>query len=90
MAAKPLACTRCGSPAAVVEVVEGFLDWGLAVIDADGVVRPRDRKALNMPAVMDDNSRTVGIDAVCDNAKCGHRWRLRRRFDPLVAPGDAS
>ena len=75
----PLACPKCGSQAAVVERVLGTLDWGLAVVGHDGVVRPAKHK--EPPAVMADNASPVGVWAVCDARACGHQWKLRRRFD---------
>lgn len=80
-----LACTRCGSPVAVCETVEGFIDWGIAVVGTDGVVRPQTINP-DPPAVMADNGRTTGAYAVCDNRDCGHRWKLRRRFDATPTP----
>ena len=77
--AVPLACPKCGSQAAAVEKVLGTLDWGLAVVGCDGVVRPAERQ--EPPVVMADNSHPVGVWAICDARTCGHRWKLRRRFD---------
>jgi hypothetical protein len=80
--ARPLLCTRCHSPVAVAEDARSLIDWGPAVVDADGVVRPQ------YPDPADDyQSITYDVDhgrarAVCSNPKCGHQWTLRRRFDP--------
>ncbi|MFD9256966.1 hypothetical protein [Streptomyces sp. NPDC059538] len=80
MTERPLACTRCGSPAAVVEDVTGYLDWGPAVIGDDGTVRPAD-PTWSPPVLMADNAEPTGRPrACCSNRACGHQWRLRRRF----------
>lgn len=82
---RPLSCTRCGSPVSVVEDTRGLVDWGPAVVGADGIVRPQypDPK---------DGYQTVTYDvghgrarAVCTSPDCGHEWTLRRRFDPVRA-----
>ncbi|WP_405149475.1 hypothetical protein OG589_14650 [Sphaerisporangium sp. NBC_01403] len=81
-----LKCTRCGSRVAICETVEGWLDWGLAVLGDDGVVRPE--RCEHPPPVMADNSTPKATYAVCDNTRCGHRWKLRRRFDSASLPAD--
>lgn len=86
MAERPLLCTRCHSPATIAEDVQGYLDWGPAVIDSKGVVRPADPDYKPV-SVMGDNGRTVGRPrACCTNRDCGHQWRLRRLFDPIEDP----
>jgi len=81
----PLACTACGVPVVVVEMVTGYLDWGRAVVCQDGVVRPVG--PVDPPVVMADSSATTGVYAQCEDRRCDHRWKLRRRFDPLLAKG---
>lgn len=79
---RPLRCTRCGSPADVVEDITGYLDWGAAIVDADGTVRPADL-GQQPPNLMADNAESTGRPRACCTASaCGHQWRLRRRFDP--------
>lgn len=80
-----LLCTVCRWPAAVVEDVTGYLDWGPAVIDETGTVRPADPKA-QPPTPMPDNTESTGRPrACCTNPDCLHQWRLRRPFDPTAA-----
>ncbi|MER7507033.1 hypothetical protein ABTX82_01590 [Streptomyces lavendulae] len=82
MATRPLICTRCGTPVGIAEDVTGFLDWGQAVIDDDGTVRPAD-PSQTAPVLMADNADATGRPrACCPNRACGYQWRLRRRFDP--------
>uniref|UniRef100_UPI003F4938FE hypothetical protein n=1 Tax=Streptosporangium sp. CA-235898 TaxID=3240073 RepID=UPI003F4938FE len=82
---RPLTCPRCRGPVAVVEDVLGHLDWGLAVVDDDGTVRPQIIPDA-MPVVTADNSTPSGRPrAVCDSRTCGYEWRLRRRFTPASA-----
>jgi hypothetical protein len=77
MASRPLRCTMCGSQAGVVEDVDGTVDWGLALVDEDGTVRP----AVQYMEFHQGNP--VRTRAVCSSPTCGHQWTLRRRFDPL-------
>jgi hypothetical protein len=60
-----------------VEDVDGTVDWGLAVVDENGTVRPA---VQCMEFHKGDPIRTR---AVCGNPNCEHQWTLRRRFDPL-------
>ena len=83
----PLTCPKCRSQAAAVEKVLGTLDWGLAVVGHDGVVRPA-TKRQEPPVVMADNSNPVGVWAICDARACGHQWKLRRRFDAFGPEGE--
>lgn len=77
-----LACLRCGDPVTIAEDITGYIDWGLAIVDEAGTVRPADPEHTPPPS-MSDNSRTVGRPrACCTNRDCGHQWRLRRPFDP--------
>jgi hypothetical protein len=76
VSSRPLRCTKCGSQVSVVEDVDGIVDWGLAVVDEDGTVRPAVR---HMEFRAGESVRTR---AVCDDPGCGHQWTLRRRFDP--------
>jgi hypothetical protein len=80
MADRPLLCTRCGSPVGVAEDVTGHCDWGLAVVDDQGTVRPVKR---HMEFHKGD---PVRVRAVCGNPECGHQWTLRRRFEPEDQP----
>lgn len=75
---RPLTCTHCGSRCGVVEDTEGCVDWGLAVVDEDGVVRPQRPEPEGITAVV----RILGVRAVCENPECQHQWKLQRRFDP--------
>lgn len=85
MTDRPLTCTRCGAPVGIAEDVTGFLDWGLAVIDADGIVRPANPHQT-APVLMADNADATGRPrACCLNPACRHQWRLRRRFNPAPA-----
>lgn len=79
-APEPLRCPRCRQQAAVVEQVLGRLDWGPAVLDADGAIRPEVRPE-QVPAVTADNSTSTGVYGHCDNKACQYEWKLRRRFD---------
>jgi hypothetical protein len=77
---RPLTCTRCGAPAGIAEDVTGYLDWGLAVVGDDGIVRPA-VPGYEPPTLMADNADATGRPrACCTNRDCGHQWRLRRRF----------
>ena len=80
---RPLLCTRCVHPVAVAEDVHAYVDWGAAVIDPDGVVRPA-VKAFEFFAADPSQAR-----AVCQNADCRHQWKLRRRFDPERGEAEA-
>lgn len=73
---RPLLCTHCGSPAGVAEDVSAYVDWGAAVVDPDGVVRPA---VKHFEFFAGD---PIQARAVCLNADCGHQWKLRRKFDP--------
>jgi hypothetical protein len=73
---RPLLCTRCGSPVGVAEDFVGHADWGTAVIDDNGTVRPARQ---HVDIYRDEPVRTR---AVCGNDDCGHEWTLRRRFEP--------
>lgn len=86
MAERPLLCTRCHSPVTIAEDITSYLDWGPAVIDDHGTVRPADPDHTPPPA-MADNGYTVGRPrACCTNRDCGHQWRLRRPFAPEERP----
>lgn len=80
MTVKRLTCTRCGGPVTVVEDVVGWIEWGPAVIDAEGVVRPEDPDGR--PGVVTAKESTpVGLPrACCLKDGCGHQWRIRRQF----------
>ena len=80
MAERPLLCTKCHSPAGVAEDFTGHADWGLAVIDDDGTVRPVKQH------VEIYKGDPVRARAVCSNDACRHEWTLRRRFEPTAAP----
>ena len=73
---RPLLCTKCGSPAGVAEDYTGHADWGMAVIDDEGIVRPAKQH------VEIHKGDPVRVRAVCSNDDCGHQWTLRRRFEP--------
>lgn len=78
MTTRTLACTRCGSPCRVAEDVTGYVDWGDAVIDGAGTVRPA---VQHMEFYSGD---PVRVRAVCSSASCGHQWTLRRHFEPTA------
>ncbi|MDX3575942.1 hypothetical protein [Streptomyces sp. FL07-04A] len=81
---RALTCTRCGAPVIIAEDISGHLDWGLAVIGDDGVVR-REEWDCEPRVLMADNSEAVGRPrACCTNPDCRHQWRLRRPFDPAA------
>lgn len=73
---RPLQCMRCGSPAGVAEDFTGHADWGMAVIDAEGIVRPVKQH------VEIHKGEPIRVRAVCSNDDCQHQWTLRRRFEP--------
>ncbi len=75
---RPLACTRCGSACNVAEDVELVADYGPAVIDHLGVVRPAD------PDYQADKTDGAPIRTRACCTKCHHQWTLRRRFDPIA------
>lgn len=82
---RPLLCTKCGAHVVITEDITGYLDWGLALLDDDGVVR-REEVDCEPRIVMADNSRPAGRPrACCVNPDCGHQWTLRRHFDPTTA-----
>lgn len=76
MTERPLTCIKCGSPAGVAEDFTGHADWGLAVIDEAGTVRPAKQQ------VDIYKGEPIRVRAVCDNDACGYQWTLRRRFEP--------
>lgn len=76
---RPLLCTKCGSPAGVAEDVTAHCEWGLAVIDESGTVRPA-RQHMEFY-----KGEPVRVRAVCASEDCGHQWTLRRRFEPTAA-----
>lgn len=82
MTARPLACTRCGAQAAVVDDTRGQIDHGPAVVDPDGTVRPDTAHVEASEYPENTAVLTHQTYAVCTSSDCGHRWRLRRRFDP--------
>lgn len=79
MTNRPLFCTRCGGRCAVAEDTRGCMDWGLAVIDEDGVIRPESPQPEGIEAVVE----VLRTRAVCQNPDCEYQWALRRRFDPV-------
>lgn len=76
MSARRLPCTQCGEQVNVVEVVTGFVNWGAAVVDEDGTVRPA---VQHMEFYKGDPIR---VRAACSAEGCGHAWTLRRHFEP--------
>ena len=82
MTERILLCPKCRFAAAVIEEVTGQLDWGYAVIDSHGTIRPADPNR-KPPTLMADNATATGrILACCTNELCEHQWRPRRPFDP--------
>lgn len=77
MTHRPLLCTRCGDRCAVAEDFTGYADWGVAVIDEEGIVRP----ALQHVDIY--RGEPFRTRAVCQNPECEYQWTLRRRFDPV-------
>ncbi|GAA0704810.1 hypothetical protein GCM10010193_69760 [Kitasatospora atroaurantiaca] len=86
-AARPVACTRCGSPCAVAEDTVGLIDWGPAVVDADGVVRPQYPDPEDEYQTVTNDVGITRTRAVCSNRSCRHQWTLRRRLDPSAREG---
>lgn len=76
--AKRLTCSQCASRCGIAKDVEGCIDWGLAVIDEEGVVRPQHSEPEGITAAV----RTLRVCAVCDSPECRYQRTLRRRFDP--------
>ncbi|MCX5112188.1 hypothetical protein OOK13_40365 [Streptomyces sp. NBC_00378] len=84
MAERILLCPKCRYPATVVEDVTGYLEWGYAVIDGTGILRPADPEQ-RPPTLMADNCNSTGrIRACCANTHCRHQWALRRPFEPTA------
>jgi hypothetical protein len=82
MTERILLCPKCRCPATVMEDVTGRLDWGHAVIDDTGTIRPADPEQ-KPPTLMADNCDATGrIRACCPNDDCRHQWHPRRPFDP--------
>jgi hypothetical protein len=79
---RPLACPRCGTQCGIAEDVQTHSDYGPAVIDETGTVRPQDPARQHG---LHHDPRPVRTRACCLNAECGHQWTLRRRFDPTPA-----
>ncbi|GGR70890.1 MULTISPECIES: hypothetical protein [Streptomyces] len=86
MTERILTCPRCRYPATIAEDVTGHLDWGHAVIDESGTIRPADPQQ-KPPTLTADNADATGrIRACCANDDCQHEWRPRRPFDPAPFP----
>ncbi|MFE5895858.1 hypothetical protein ACFQ67_00255 [Streptomyces sp. NPDC056488] len=79
---EPLVCTRCGGQCGIAEDVESYADYGPAVVDEAGVVRPQNADGEHGHK---HDPRHVRTRAYCLTETCGHQWTLRRRFDPLPA-----
>jgi len=73
---RPLCCSKCGTQVRISEEAVTWIDFGPAVIDADGEVHAPQADTEGSVSMPNPN-RTY---AVCTNRACGHRWRLRRRF----------
>lgn len=83
---RPFRCTRCGTQVHIGEEAVTWIDFGPAVLNADGEVRTP--QASTEGFVGEPNPcRTY---AVCTNPDCGHRWRLRRAFDGGVSLASAA
>lgn len=78
---RPLLCTKCHRQCGVAEDVESCIDWGPAVIDEDGTVRPQYGEAEDGYQEVWNAVRTLRVRAFCANPECGHQWTLRRRLD---------
>ncbi|MEV7154875.1 hypothetical protein AB0N77_09650 [Streptomyces misionensis] len=86
MTERILVCPKCRYPAGIAEDVCGSLDWGFAVIDEHGTVRPADPQQ-KPPVLSADNAEATGrTRACCSNDDCRHQWTLRRPFDPAPFP----
>jgi hypothetical protein len=59
--------------------MEVVADYGLAVVDHDGVVRP----AEGLEGVHHEHATKVRTRACCTNRKCEYQWALRRPFEPV-------
>ena len=84
MTARPLPCTRCGSPAAVAEDTVGYIDWGPAIIGDDGVVRPQHPDPNDGYQTVVSDGGVTAVRGCCSNSECRHQWRLRRPFEPSL------
>ncbi|MEU8623256.1 hypothetical protein [Streptomyces sp. NPDC048669] len=73
---RPLPCTRCGSPCRVVWDYTSVADWGTAVIDSMGTIRPA---VQQVEFFKGDPYRSR---AICEDPACRHQWTLRRPFEP--------
>jgi hypothetical protein len=83
---QPLLCTKCGNQCGVAEDVESCIDWGPAVVDEDGTVRPQYPDAEDGYQEVWNAQTTIRVRAFCVSPSCRHQWTLRRRFDPTAAP----
>lgn len=81
---RALACPRCGSQCSVAEDVESCIDWGPAVVGADGIVRPQHPNPEDGHQDVENAVRTLRCRAYCQNPSCRHQWTLRRAFDPTI------
>lgn len=81
MATRPLLCTRCKSPASVAEDTTGYIDWGPAIVDDDGVVRPQYPDPSDEYQTVVSDAGITARRACCTNPACRYQWRLRRRFE---------
>jgi hypothetical protein len=82
VSARPLVCPRCGQQCIVAEDVESCIDWGPAVVDSDGIVRPQFPNPADNQQDVHNAVETLRCRAVCINDACRHQWTLRRRFEP--------
>lgn len=80
MTRRPLLCTQCGDQVVVVEDTYGHIEWGPAVVDDDGIVRPAYPDPRDDRQTVVDNAGILGFRACCTSDTCGYQWRLRRQF----------
>lgn len=73
---RPLSCTQCGDQCGIAEDYVSYSDWGPAVINQDGTVRPQDPDG---GFGHKHDPRPIRVRAYCPS--CGHQWTLRRRVD---------
>lgn len=84
MIARVLRCTKCSGPTEVIEYVETIVDYGPAVIDGNGVVRP----VVSRDTYGDkEHWLPLRAIAICLSSNCRYRWVLRRKFDPIPLEG---
>jgi hypothetical protein len=80
----PLLCTKCSRQCGIAEDVESCIDWGPAVVDSDGIVRPEYPDAKDGHQEVWNAVKTLRVRAFCIAPDCRHQWTLRRQFEPAT------